>query len=425
MKTPLVTSRILTLALALTAATAPIFAANWTEFRGPDAQGHADTRVVPTDWSTTKNIVWRADIAGAGWSSPVLWKDKIFLTTAVKPEGGGAQSLRTLCLDSHSGKVLWDTEVFSTPAGGMHTKNTHASATPITDGERLYVHFGHYGTAALDLQGKVLWRNTSLKYPPVHGNGGSPALVGDALIFSCDGASDPFVVALNKQTGAVLWRKPRAVTVKKTFSFCTPLVITVQGQTQVILPGSGAVVAYDPQDGREIWRARYGEGYSVVPRPVFGHGMIFLSSGFDKPSILAIRPDGKGDVTDTKIAWTIGKGAPNTPSPLLVGEELYFISDGGIMTCADAKTGTVYWQERLDGKVSAGYSASPVFAAGRIYAQSEEGVGTVIKPGKTFEVLARNDLKERSLASYAFDENALYIRTAAHLYRVQEPIPAR
>ena len=211
------------------------------------------------------------------------------------------------------------------------------------------------------------------------------------------------------------------MTVKKTFSFCTPLVITVAGQTQVILPGSGAVVAYDPKDGREIWRARYGEGYSVVPRPVFSHGLLFLSSGFDKPSMLAIRPDGQGDVTDTHIAWRIDKGSPNTPSALVVGDELYFISDAGIMTCADAKTGTVHWQERLGG----GFSASPVFAAGRIYTQNEEGVGTVIKPGTNFVVLAKNDLKERSLASYALDENALYIRTAGHLYRVQEPIPMR
>ena len=421
MNTPPVPSKILVLTLAFTALAFPISAEDWTQFRGPDGQGHSATRALPTEWSTTKNVVWRQTIPGTGWSSPILLKDKIFLTTAVKPEGGGDLSLRTLCLDSHSGKVLWDTPVFSTSAVGMHSKNSHASATPITDGERLYVHFGPYGTAALDFRGKVLWRNSSLKYPPVHGNGGSPALAGQALIFSCDGASDPFVVALNKQTGEVLWRKPRALTVKKTFSFCTPLVITVAGQTEVILPGSGAVAAYDPKDGREIWRARYGEGYSVVPRPVFSHGLLFLSSGFDKPSLLAIRPDGQGDVTDTHIAWRIDKGAPNTPSPLIVGDELYFISDAGIMTCADAKTGQVHWQERLGG----GFSASPVFAAGRIYAQNEEGIGTVVKPGTNFVMLAKNDLKERSLASYALDENALYIRTAGHLYRVQEPIPTR
>jgi outer membrane protein assembly factor BamB len=392
---------------------------DWPQFRGPDGQGHAVVRLVPTAWGTT-NIVWQTKIPGNGWSSPIVQRERIFLTTAV-PTDGGQQSLRTLCLDTHSGKMLWSTEVFAAVPQAGHKKNSHASATPITDGEKVYAHFGPYGTAALDLYGKVVWRNTSLNYSSVHGNGGSPILAGNALIFSCDGANAPFVAALDKKNGAVLWKTARTTEPKKTFSFSTPLAIEVNGQTQVVSPTSGGVMAYDPAHGKEIWRVRYPEGYSVVPRPVFGHGLVFVSSAFDRPVFYAIRPDGKGDVTDTHIAWSISKGAPNTPSPLLAGDEIYFVSDAGIMTCADAKTGTVHWQERVGGN----YSASPVFADGKIFIQSEEGVGTVLKPGKTFEILSKNDLKERTLASYAVDEGVIYIRGAEHLYRVQEPVAVR
>jgi outer membrane protein assembly factor BamB len=389
---------------------------DWPQFRGPDGQGHADVRLVPTAWGTT-NIVWQKKIPGNGWSSPIIQRDRIFVTTAV-PIEGGQQSLRMLCLDTHSGKMLWDTELFAAVPQAGHKKNSHASATPITDGENVYAHFGPYGTAALDLNGKVLWRNTSLKYSSVHGNGGSPILVGNALIFNCDGASDPFVIALDKKNGEELWKTARTTEPKKTFSFSTPLAIEVKGQTQIVSPTSGGVMAYDPRNGKEIWRVRYPEGYSVVPRPVFGHGLVFVSSAFDKPVFYAIRPDGKGDVTATHVAWSISKGAPNTPSPLLVGEEIYFVSDAGIMTCAEAKTGKIHWQERVGGN----YSASPAFADGKIFVQSEEGVGSVLKAGTTFEVLSKNDLKERTLASYAVDEGVIYIRGAQHLFRIQQPV---
>ncbi len=392
---------------------------DWPQFRGPGGQGHAEASRLPMIWSPNKNVVWKREIPGAGWSSPILQNGRVYLTTAVRPAEGGALSLRALCLEVPTGKTIWSTEVFSVTSVGAHQKNSHASPTPVTDGARLYVHFGQYGTAALDLNGKVAWRNTELKYPPVHGNGGSPILVENALVFSCDGQSNPFIAALDKASGKLLWRTPRSTEPKKTFSFSTPLAIMVDGKPQVISPTSGGVLAYDPRDGKEIWRVRYAEGYSVVPRPVFGHGLVYVSSAFDRPVVYAIRPDGKGDVTDTHIAWSINKGAPNTPSPLLVGEEIYFVSDAGIMTCADARTGTVHWQERVGGN----YSASPVFASGRIFVQSEEGVGTVLKAGKVFEVLAKNDLQERTLASYALDDADIYIRTAQHLFRIQEPIP--
>lgn len=403
--------------LALLSAAASYAASDWPEFRGPTGQGLAATTRLPLEWSSTRNVAWKQSIPGHGWSSPALKDGRVFLTSAVGGESGSTMSLHALCLDENSGKILWDIEVFGgAQATRIHTKNSHASPTPLVADGRVYVHFGHQGTACLDLDGKVIWRQTSLSYPPVHGSGGSPVLAGNALIFSCDGGSDPFVVALDKSTGKVLWKIKRDTAAKKTFSFSTPLLITVNGQPQVISAGSGVVCALDPKTGREIWRARYGEGYSVVPRPVFGHGLLFIATGFDAPTVIAVRPDGQGDVTDTHIAWTLKKGAPNTPSLLLVGEELYMVSDGGIASCVDAKTGRVHWQERIGGN----YSASPIHAGGRIYFQNEEGTGVVVKAGKEFEKLASNALGERTLASYAVGDEALFIRADQHLYKVTD-----
>jgi len=391
-------------------------AGDWPEFRGPSGQGQAAaTDRLPLEWSATYNVAWKQVVPGQGWSSPALKDGRVFLTTAVGGDSGAAMTLRALCLDDSSGRILWDTEVFGDrQASRIHTKNSHASPTPLVADRRVYVHFGHQGTACLDLEGTVLWRNTSLPYPPVHGSGGSPIIAGDALVFSCDGASDPFVVALARSTGKVLWKTKRSTTAKKTFSFSTPLLITVNGQQQVISPGSGMVGAFDPKTGREIWRARYGEGYSVIPRPVFGHGLLFIATGYDQPTVMAIRPDGQGDVTETHVAWTLKKSAPNTPSLLLAGDELYMVSDGGIASCVDAKTGRVHWQERIGGN----YSASPINAGGRIYFQNEEGAGVVIKAGREFQKLASNTLGERTLASYAVADGALFIRTEKRLYKI-------
>jgi outer membrane protein assembly factor BamB len=393
-------------------------AQDWPEFRGPTGQGHAATTRLPLEWSATQNVAWKQPVPGRGWSSPSLSGARLFLTAAAGEAGDSKRTLRAICLDEPTGRILWDVALFDQDAAAaprIHAKNSHASPTPLVADGRVYVHFGHQGTACLNLDGKVIWKNNELAYSPVHGNGGSPILAGNKLVFSCDGGNDPFIVALDKSTGKVTWKTPRVTTAKKTFSFSTPLLITVNGRQQIISPGSGAVCALDPQTGKEIWRARYGEGYSVIPRPVLGHGMIFIGTGYDTPIVMAIRVDGTGDVTDTHVAWTLKKGAPNTPSLLLVGAEVYMVSDGGIASCVDAKTGTVHWQERVGGN----YSASPVFANGRIYFQNEEGIGVVVRAGKEFQKLASNDLGERSLASYAVAEDAFYIRTEQHLYKIK------
>ena len=216
------------------------------------------------------------------------------------------------------------------------------------------------------------------------------------MIFSSDGSDQQFLVALDRSNGKVLWRTDRQAEAFKKFSFSTPLAITVKDKKQIISPFSNPVCGYDAQTGKEIWRVRY-QGYSVVPRPVYGHGLVFICTGFDSPSLLAIRPDGEGDVTKTHVAWTTGKAVALTPSLLLVGDELYMVSDGGVASCLDAKTGALHWQERVGGK----YSASPLFADGKIYLQDEEGTAIVVKASKQFERVAKNQLGERTLASYA------------------------
>jgi outer membrane protein assembly factor BamB len=394
--------------------TAPSLAADWPQFRGPLGNGISTEKNLPTLWSETKNVAWKQEIPGKAWSSPVLVKGRLYLTTAVQADGKLAH--RALCVNAKDGQIVWNTEIFSREAAsapGIHGKNSHASPTPVVESGRMYVHFGHQGTACLDLDGNIVWKTQELAFPPVHGNGNSPVLVDGLLIFSCDGASSPFVAALDAKNGEVRWKFARESESAKRFAFATCEVITVGGKKQVISPGAGVVNALDPTSGKEIWHVNY-DGYSVIPRPVFGHGLIFMSTGYDSPSMLAIRPDGHGDVTDTHIEWTQKKGAPHTPSPLLIGNELYLVSDGGIATCLDAKTGDVHWSERIGGN----FSASPVFADGKIYLQDEAGKGTVLKVGQKFQRLGENGFREKTLASYCVGDGALFVRTEERLYKI-------
>lgn len=392
----------------------------WPQFRGPTGQGLSLAADVPLRWSADTNVAWKVE-SGRGWSSPVLSGGRLYLTASRGEEGGGEVTLHAVCVNATDGRTLWDTVVFTptqAEASAMHRKNSLASGTPVVADGKLYVHFGHMGTAALDLAGKVIWRQESVKYQPVHGNGGSPALADGVLVFACDGAKDPFVTGLDAATGAVRWKTARKTNARKPFSFSTPLVIKAGNAQEAVIPGSGFVGAYAPETGREIWRVDYGEGYSVVPRPVLAHGLLFVSSGFDKPVLKAIRPDGAaGDVTDSHVVWVHGKGVPHTGSMLVAGDELYFVSDAGIATCADARTGTVHWSERIGGD----NSASPFHAGGRIYFLNEAGTTTVVRAGRKFEVLAKNDLNERTLASCAVADGAIFLRSEKHLWRIGRP----
>ena len=386
--------------------------AEWPEFRGPGAQGHSAERGLPVEWSETKNVVWKTPVAGLGWSSPVIANGRVWLTTAVEERG---ISLRALAFDIATGREIVNVEVFKIPADrrDINPKNSWASPSPVIDGDRIYVHFGADGTAALSADGAIIWKNR-FEYQSQHGAGGSPIVYGDLLIFSCDGSDAAFVIALDKRTGKTKWRTNRGFPADQAYT--TPLVIRAGDQDQLISVGAFRVRAYDPLTGKEIWRVRYDEGFSNVPRPVFGHGLVFITTGFQQPELLAIRPDGKGDVTKTHVAWSLKRGAPLTPSPIIVGDELYIVNDGGIASCIDAKTGNVIWQSRLGGT----YSASPIFADGRLYFPAEQGVTTVIVPGKEARRLATNKLEGGLLASMAVAGGSFFMRTDSALYRISE-----
>ncbi len=416
----LVSAAITIAALFSSALAAPEF---WSEFRGPTGQGHSAAAGVPEKWSADKNVAWKRSIAGHGWSTPILIGSRLFLTTAVpKDPGAGStdRSLRALSLDAQSGETIWDIEVFlqgAANAAKIHQKNTHASPTPLYEDGKLYVHFGHDGTACLDARdGRVLWKQTSLRYPPVHGNGGCPIVAGEHLIFSCDGAADPVVVALNKNNGSVVWKTKRDVTVERPFSFSTPLLIDVGGTPQVVSAGSGAVIAYEPGTGRELWRCEYDEGYSVVPRPSYANGLVYVCTGFNTASLLAVRPDGRGDVNGTHLAWEHNKAVPKNSSPIVVGDLLFMVDDKGIATCLDALSGEVHWQERLGGN----FSASPIHADGKLYFPSEEGIIHVIEPSKTFRSLAQNEMSERTFATVVPTDGAIFVRGETHLWRIED-----
>lgn len=406
---------MLRLALVLFLARAGLAAAteDWPQFRGPTGQGHSAEQGLPLEWSESRNVLWKTAVPGRGWSSPVVAGGRVWLTTAMNTPGGA--SLRLLGFDIDTGREVVNAEAFRLRSADLtNAKNSHASPTPIVDGDRLYVHFGASGTAALTTAGVVVWK-TQLPYESQHGNGGSPALYRDLLIISCDGSDQAYVVALDTRTGKVRWKTPRRYPADQAYS--TPLVIRVGERDQVVSVGAYRAAAYDPESGKEIWRVSYTDGFSNVPRPVFGHGLVYLATGFQQPSLLAVRADGTGDVTKTHIAWTLQRGAPYTPSPLLVGDELYVINDLGILSCLDAKTGAVHWLQRIGGN----HSASPTFADGRIYFLDEDGVATVIAPGKIFRKLATNTLDGAMLASMAVSNRSIFIRTHTHLYRLGTP----
>ena len=368
----------------------PILAQDWPEFRGPTGQGHSDERGLPLTWSETRNVRWKVAIPGRGWSSPAIQGDLIWLTTATE-EG---KSLRAISVDRNTGAIRQNIEVFRLKnPGPLNPKNSHASPTPVLEGDRVYLHFGAHGTACLTQSGEIVWK-TRLEYDNgQHGPGGSPVLYENLLIVSCDGQDVQFVVALDKLTGKVRWKRFR----QGFQAYTTPLIVRLAEGDQVISPGAFRAIAYEPRTGKEIWQVRYGDGFSNVPRPVYGHGLVFICTGFQP-----------------HVAWTLKRGAPLTPSPLLVGEELYLISDNGIASCVDAKTGNEYWRVRLGGN----HSASPIYADGRIYFLGEEGESVVIAPGRQFKALATNQLDGPTLASMAVSGGSIFVRSQTHLYRL-------
>jgi outer membrane protein assembly factor BamB len=400
--------RILLLVLATIGLVNRAAADSWPQFRGPDANGHARTRDLPATWSETENIRWKSPIPGLGWSSPVVDGQQIWLTTAIEEQG----TLHAVCLDRESGQIVYNVEVFRhDDLGRIASKNSHASPTPVLAGRHVYVHYGAHGTACLTRNGQIVWRQ-QLPYDHRHGPGGSPVVYGDVLIVACDAPDQQYLVALDKATGEVRWKVDHS----GDQAYSTPTVTVVDGAAQVITSRGNAAIAYAPADGRELWRVSY-TGHSVVPRPVVADGMVYICTGYWNPSLLAIRLGGSGDITSSHVAYSVKRGVPHNPSPLVADGRLYLITDLGVLTCLDAASGKEIFRQRLSGN----YSASPTLADGKIYLLDEEGSMTVIAPGDRFELLATNRIDGRTLASPAFVDGAIYLRSDTHLYRIEQP----
>lgn len=390
---------------------------NWPQFRGPHAAGRTDTTGLPVYWGETENVVWKTPIHGKGWSSPVVWGEQVWVATAL-PDG---KELYGVCVDRRTGKVIHDLLVFSTEKPAFcHAFNSYASPTPAIEDGRVYLHFGSAGTACVDTtSGKTLWTRRDFPCDHWRGPGSSPVLFQDLLILTFDGYDHQYLVALDKRTGATVWKKDREYDygtsngdLKK--GYCTPAVIDVGGKPQLVSPSAGATSAYDPLTGEEIWRVRH-LGMNVAQPPLYGNGLLYLCTGDGGFRLYALRPDGHGDVTQTHVVWKHAKNVPSRCGLELVGDLLFFNHEMGAVTCLDALTGKEVWTERLRNR----FSASPLFAEGRLYFFSEDGPAYVIEAARTWKPLATNTLDDGFMASPAVAGRSLFLRTKTHLYRVE------
>ena len=416
------------LVVAIVAAFRIPLAAQWPQFRGPEGLGTSAANALPLTWAEDRNVRWKTAIHGRAWSSPVVLGDQIWITSATED----GKQLFAIAVDRRSGKVVHDLKVFDMAVPQYaHPFNTYASPTPVIEPGRVYVTFGAPGTAAIDTKtGKVVWERRDFECNHFRGAGSSPIIFENLLIMHFDGSDHQFLVALDKRTGKTVWRTERSVDFQDLApngkpkadgdfrkGFATPHVITAGGRQMLISMGSKATYGYDVRTGEELWKVVERGSHSPSTRPVPGFGMVFVPTGFDGSQLLAIRPDGKGDVTATHIAWRVNRGVPQKPSILLANDLIFMVNDTGITSCVDPKSGEIVWRGRIDGT----YSASPIAAGNRVYAFNEDGKTTVFEAGREFKVLGESFLEEGFMASPAIDGNAFILRTRTHLYRIQEP----
>jgi outer membrane protein assembly factor BamB len=409
----------------------------WPQWRGPSGQGVSDEKNLPAEWTATRNIKWKTAIPGRGHSSPIVWGNRIFLTTSIEgelvpghkavvhydegkeflhPDSIGAdhkQQFRVLCIDRKTGKVIWDQLAFEgTPYDNRHRKSSFASSTPATDGQNVYTFFGTEGLYAYNMNGKLMWKADLGKLGTVGmGTGTSPILYQNLVIVQCDEESGAasFIVGLDKKTGREVWRTPRKVQV----SWCTPLLITSGNRAELITSGTEAVISYDPATGKELWRHK-GVESNAIPSPVSTGNLVIVSAGFPAKVAMAITLGGTGDLADS-VVWKYTKGTAYVPSPILYGEYLYLTSDRGVLTCLDAKTGEVKYE---GGRVPipASFTASPVAFDGKILLTSEDGDTFVVKAGPKHEIIATNSVGEPVYASPAVAGGNIFIRGERNLY---------
>ena len=390
-----------------------VVGATWNQFRGPTGQGHSFADELPLHWNIKQGILWKAEIEGKAWSSPIEVGNQVVMSNATRDANEESLILEAIALNISDGSVTWKKELFrydSFPR--IHGKNSYASPTPYFDGSCIYFHFGNLGTSCLSTDGKIKWTK-KIKYQPVHGSGSSPVIHNNHLILSTDGEINPSLIVLNKDNGDFLWKVRRQSNAKKNFSFCTPLVIEQNGRTQIISPASDYVFSYD-LDGKQIWKSKYPGGYSVVPRPVYSSGIAYVSSGYDRPTLYAIRTDGVGEVTNSHVVWKSSKSVPRNSSPVLVNEYLFMAADNGVVSCLNRFDGSQVWIHR----VANSCSASLLHANGLIYLSDEHGKTYIFQASSEFKLIAVNDLEDKILASPIVIGDDLVLRTEHAVWKI-------
>lgn len=401
---------VLSIATAVATATADEV---WPQFRGPNGQGISDAKGLPVEWSETKNVRWKTPIHGRAWSSPVVRHDQVWVTTATKD----GKELSAIKLDRDTGEILLDKVVFHIEKPQFcFDFNSYASSTPVIEEGRIFVHYGSHGTACLDTKtGETLWTRQDLACNHHRGAGSSPIVYDGLLIMHFDGFDVQYVVALDKQTGATVWKRDRNIDygtsdgdAKKAYA--TPMIIEVGGRPLLISSAAAATTAYDPLTGEQVWRIRHG-GMNAASPPLFGNGLLYINTADGGLREFAIAPEGTGDIT-AKVVWKQQQAMPVRCAPLLVGDLLFMVNEAGILSCLDAADGELVWRHRLGGH----YSASPVYADGRIYFVSEDGDLPVIAASRQYEPLATNHLDDGCMASPAVAGRSLFIRTKKSLY---------
>lgn len=407
--------------LLITVASCVVIEANeqWSQFRGHYGNGIIKSTSAPINWSENTNIDWKTPIHDRGWSSPVIWNDQIWMTTATKD----GNKMYAICVNKLSGKIEHDIHVFDVKSPQAITnENTYASPTPVVEEGRVYVHFGTYGTACISTKdGQILWKRRDLNCDHEIGAGpaSSPFIYNNFLIFNVDGRDVQYVIALNKETGETAWKTNRSVDfsdvqVNQRKAYGTPFIIPRGNTNQMVSIGAKGVYSYDPENGKELWKAEH-RGWSIAPRPVYGEGLVFTMIDRDRPEMWAINPNGSGDITETHIQWKKTKRMPPRASPIIIKGLLFVVDRNGYISCIEAKTGKSIWQKRMKGR----FSASPILANNLIYFFNEDTVCTIIKPTRELEIVAENKLSDDKLmATPAFDENSIYIRTEKKLTRI-------
>ncbi len=415
----------------------------WPQFRGPGGQGHTSAKRLPVTWSESENVSWKSAIPGEGHSSPVIAGSQIWLTTAIirplsaeeeqkrlsslkNPDGlkvAGALSLQAILLNRETGEMVQQITLFEvSEPEPKHALNSYASPTPVIAEDHVYFHFGTYGTACVNRStAAVVWKNSEFHIDHQNGPGSSPVIWEDRLIIHFDGTNEQFIAAFDRFTGKVLWKTDRTGEMDPTpelqKAYCTPLIIETGDRPLIISPAANWVYGYDARDGKEIWKAHYGQlGFSTVPRPVVHGDTVYIATSYMQSRLVAVRWNGEGDVTKTHVSWTSDKQIPKKPSMLVMRDRLYYVSDSGILRCVNAKTGEDVWFERIGGD----YSASPLAADGRLYFFSQTGISTVLADSDQYQELSRNTLAGEIMASPAVAGDALFLRTGSHLYRIEK-----